>query len=162
LRPSRNSDTCSFRPLWGPWHLVRIFHEHPEDSQFFEDPLAINNCSCNPSCRSAFGHFCWTVVGIILQQEQVRRETPMKGDFSVFAYEWRRCAASEGCWVLGFGWWSRSQSVAVHLVLLHPFKKLRFPAPQLLLVDLPDIRLVANGSADHQHSTVGPHIVGVL
>ena len=83
------------------------------------------------------------------------RETPMNGDFELFAYEWRFLPVAVGCW-------SRSQSVAIHLELLNPFKKLRFPAPQLLLVDLPDIRLVANGSADHQHSTVGPHIVGVL
>ena len=73
LRPPRNRGTCSFGPLWGPWHLVRIFHENPEDSQFFADPLAINNRSRNPSCCSAFGHFCWTVAGILLQQEQVRR-----------------------------------------------------------------------------------------
>ena len=110
-------------------------------------------------------------------------------DSAAVAYEWRflpvasgcRRVATEGCWLFGNtmpihrgivsrtgaggcmnGLVSRSQSVAVLLVLLHPFEKLRFPAPQLLLVDLPDVGLVANGSADHQHSTAGPHIVGVL
>ena len=80
---------------------------------------------------------------------------PMKGNFELFAYEWRFLPVAVGCWL-------RSQSVAVLLVLLDSAKKLCFPPLQLCGIDFPDVRFVTYWATDHQHTFSRFNVIRVL